>query len=84
MGVGRRWPGVLFAVALALAMPARAGTWTYERDSRDQPELSYVEDGKPVFSIGCGRAFGLHANIPGRRKRRASLRASPSLVPAGG
>lgn len=68
MGAARGWSGLLLAAALVLGTPARAGTWTFERDSRDQPDLSYVEDGKAIFAIGCGRAFGLHARYPGLPK----------------
>lgn len=58
----------LLAGALILAAPALAGTWKYEKDQRDQPELSYREDGKAIFFMGCGRAFGLHVKYPGTPK----------------
>ena len=50
---------------LLLASPALAGSWQFGRDTRGNPELKYVEDGKGTFYIGCGRAFGLHVKYPG-------------------
>ncbi len=46
-----------------------AGGWKLEFDSRKLPSLNYREDGKTVFLLGCGRAFGLHAKYPGTAKR---------------
>ena len=53
------------AALMVLASPALAGTWTFGREARGNPELKYVEDGKAIFYIGCGRAFGLHVKYPG-------------------
>ena len=44
-------------------------------DPCEQPSLSYVEDGKDVFYVGCGRAFGLHVKYPATPKS-----ARPRLV----
>jgi len=38
-------------------------------DPCEQPSLSYVEDGKDVFYVGCGRAFGLHVKYPATPKK---------------
>jgi hypothetical protein len=48
---------------------AAEGAWKFERDNRDHPELTYTEDGKAVFMIACGRAFGLHARYPATAKK---------------
>ena len=53
----------------AIVAPAMAGTWKYELDSREHSILSYEEDGKATFLIGCGRAFGLHAKYPGQARK---------------
>lgn len=45
------------------------GAWKFERDNRDHPILTYSENGKAVFLIGCGRAFGLHARYPATAKK---------------
>src|ERR1700730_7155723 len=54
-----------------IASPASAadGSWKFEPDSRDNPILTYAEHGKTVFTIGCGRAFGLGAKYPGVAKK---------------
>ncbi len=59
------------AVALALALfavpsLAIAGAGSSEFDNRDLPSLSYADEGKFVFVLGCGRALGLHAKYPGK------------------
>ena len=58
------------AAALALALLtapslASAGSWKLEFDNRDLPSLSYRDQGKVTFMLGCGRALGLHARYPG-------------------
>ena len=59
---------VIICVGCAQAFAAE-GTWKFERDNRDHPGLTYTEDGKAVFLIGCGRAFGLHARYPATAKK---------------
>jgi hypothetical protein len=57
----------LTAILLVAAAPtfAAAGSWKLEFDSRNLPSVSYTENGKLTFVLGCGRAFGLHAKYPG-------------------
>jgi hypothetical protein len=38
---------------------------TYQQDSRGHDELSYSENGKVTFYMGCGHAFEIHARYPG-------------------
>ncbi len=57
--------GALVASLFALATPALAGAWKFQREARGHPELRYIEDGKTTFYIGCGHAFGLHLKYPG-------------------
>ncbi|WP_142250958.1 hypothetical protein [Bradyrhizobium sp. UNPF46] len=62
------------AAALALALLtapslASAGSWKLEFDNRDLPSLSYRDQGKITFMLGCGRALGLHARYPGEAGR---------------
>jgi hypothetical protein len=65
---------LLAAVAAVAASPAFAadGAWTFVIDERDHPILTYTEAGKEVFQVGCGRAFGIHANYPGAQKRKGA------------
>jgi hypothetical protein len=64
----------LAAVAAVATSPGFAadGAWTFVVDERDHPILTYTEAGKEVFQVGCGRAFGLHANYPGGQKRKGA------------
>src|SRR5947209_9402660 len=48
---------------------AANGTWTFGTEDRGHPQLVYSENGKSVFSVGCGRAFGVHAVYPGAPKK---------------
>lgn len=52
------------SLGLSSAMAAD-GAWKFEVDPRDHPILTYSENGKTVFLVACGRAFGLHARYPG-------------------
>jgi hypothetical protein len=45
------------------------GAWNFRIEERGHPELGFSKDGKNVFYVGCGRAFGLHAVYPGIPKR---------------
>ena len=55
-----------FAVSTAVAAN---GTWTFGIEDRGQPELRYSENGKTIFMVACGRAFGIHAVYPGAAKK---------------
>ncbi len=67
MAGGARHSSVVAAVLWLGLLPAVAadGAWTFGTEDRDHPELRYVKDGKTVFYVGCGRAFGVHAVYPG-------------------
>lgn len=64
-------PSILTIVLCLVAGPAlaAAGSWKLEFDNRELPSLSYSENGKLTFVLGCGRAFGLHAKYPGQAAR---------------
>jgi hypothetical protein len=57
---------------------AAGGSWKFEPDSRDNPILTYSENGTTIFQIGCGRAFGLEVRYPG--VARTSGKASVTLA----
>src|SRR6201996_4106360 len=58
--------------AIGLATAAQAGEWKYGQDPRGHDELTYHEDGKITFYMGCGHAFGLHARYPGTPAKDAN------------
>jgi hypothetical protein len=64
-----RATGLALFVAGALMTPAQAGSWTYELDKQDHSTLTYSEDGKVTFFLGCGHAFALHVKYPGVAKK---------------
>jgi hypothetical protein len=75
MSRSRRALSILLATAPLLFScpgPGIAGSWKLEFDSRDHPSLTYSEDGKIIFLLGCGRAFALHAKYPGMPKTSGS------------
>ena len=67
-------------MAALSSVPAFAGTWKYEYVSNDGHVVTYVEDGKTIFYIGCGRGFSLHAKYPGTPKMEgdATIRIATS------
>lgn len=71
MSRSRRFLSILAAVAtLLLSFPELgvAGSWKFEFDSRGHPSLTYSEDGKIIFLLGCGHAFALQVKYPGTAK----------------
>ena len=61
----------LFAAGwLALATPAGAGDWKHQVVANNGDELSYRDNGKLVFYLGCGRGFALHVKYPGPAKKQ--------------
>lgn len=57
-------------VALVVGVgPASAGTWKHEYISNDGNVLTYTEDGKVIFYMGCGRGFAIAAKYPGKARK---------------
>jgi hypothetical protein len=76
-------------VWIALLTSSFAGAWKFEEDSRGTPLLTYAENGKTIFFLGCGRGLGLHAKYPGvaRKSGEVSITvasAGASMVLDGG
>lgn len=65
---------ILLAMATSLSFPelGEAGSWKLEFDSREHPSLTYSEDGKIIFLLGCGHAFALQVKYPGTPKTSGS------------
>ena len=62
--------GVSAALCLGLSVAFAAnGTWKFGTEDRGHPQLVYSENGKTVFMVACGRAFGIHAVYPGAPKK---------------
>jgi hypothetical protein len=57
------------AVVLLAISPALAGSWKHEYVSNDGNILTYTENGKTVFYIGCGRGFAIHVKYPGQARK---------------
>jgi hypothetical protein len=65
-------------LAVSFSSCGAAGSWKLGFDARDHPSLSYSEDGRTIFMVGCGHAFALHAKYPGSSESagRASIAIS--------
>jgi hypothetical protein len=64
----------LIGLALLAGSPAWAagGSWKFIDNSGNDPMLIYSENGKTVFLVGCGRAFGIRAKYPGATKAQGN------------
>ena len=63
------------AGVLAISTAAQAaGRWTYREDRNDGHILSYLDDGKKVFELYCGRGFGLLIKHPSSTKTDGKAR----------
>ena len=66
---------VAFAAVLSISTAAHAaGRWTYHEDRNDGHILSYLDDGKKVFELYCGRGFGLLIKHPSSTKNDGKAR----------
>jgi hypothetical protein len=63
---------ILASIPAAQAAPA--GHWTYHEESNNGHILAYVEDGKTVFELACGRGFSLLIKHPGQAKTDGKTR----------
>jgi len=71
MQTGLKFAGVSIAVfylGTSLA-PGASGAWSFGTEDRGHPVLSYAENSKTIFQVGCGHAFALHAVYPGSRQK---------------
>jgi len=57
---------IFLSLLLTLSSAASAGSWKHEYVSNDGNVLTYAEDGKVIFYLGCGRGFALAAKYPGK------------------
>lgn len=64
-------------VAFVTAIPAAQagpGRWTYHEETNDGHILAFVEEGKIVFQLTCGRGFSLLVKHPGQPKTDGKAR----------
>jgi hypothetical protein len=62
--------GIIAISGIALA--SAAGGWKYQVIPNDGHVLTYSNDGKVTFYLGCGRGFALHVKYPGQAKKDGS------------
>jgi hypothetical protein len=59
---------------ITAAQAAPAGHWTYHEEKNDGHILAYVEEGKTVFELACGRGFALLIKYPGSARTEGKTR----------
>lgn len=74
-----KWLPALIAVACVALTPASAaGGWKHQVIPNDGDVLTYSEDGKVIFYLGCGRGFALHTKYPGATNKEGKARIAIS------
>ena len=67
--------GIMVIGWIGLLPASAASGWKYEVVPNDGHVLTYSEDGKVTFYLGCGRGFALQVKYPGEAKKaRRALR----------
>lgn len=59
---------------LALGSPAGAGEWKYAVSRNDGHQLTFNENGRVTFFLGCGRFFALQVKYPGKPQAEGRAR----------
>ena len=59
---------------MASTAPAFAGAWKYQVVPNDGHVLTYTENDKVTFYLGCGRGFALQVKYPGKPTREGKAR----------
>src|SRR5450755_4670052 len=59
-----------------LAPAADAGGWKYQVVPDDGHELTFTDDGKVTFYLGCGRGFALQLKYPGEAGKEGKARVT--------
>ncbi len=65
---GLKWLASSLALVWLGLAPASAA-WKHEVVPNNGDELTYRENGKLVFYLGCGRGFALHVKYPGQASK---------------
>jgi hypothetical protein len=61
-----------------LAPAADAGSWKYQVIPNDGHVLTFTDDGKVTFYLGCGRGFALQLKYPGEARKEGKARITIS------
>jgi hypothetical protein len=76
---GLTLPAILIAVGWLGLAPASAITgWKYQVIPNDGHVLTYSEDDKIIFYLGCGRGFALQVKYPGTARKEGKARVAIS------
>src|SRR5260370_13650640 len=73
----------LIAIAcIGVAPASAAGEWKYQVIPNDGHVLTFSEDGKVTFYLGCGRGFALQVKYPGEARKEGKARITISNAKA--
>ena len=71
---------LLAFICIALAPAPAAASWKYQVIPNDGDVLTYSDDGKVTFYLGCGRGFALQTRYPGRAGKEGKARIAISTA----
>jgi hypothetical protein len=78
IGALRRLAALAAIGWIGVAPASAAGAWQYQVIPNDGHVLTYADDGKVTFYLGCGRGFALHAKYPGAAAKEGKARITIS------
>ncbi len=67
---------------IGLAPASAAGGWKYQVIPNDGHVLTFSDDGKVTFYLGCGRGFALQVKYPGAARKEGKARITISSAKA--
>ena len=70
--------GIIAIGWIGLSPASAASGWKYEVVPNDGHVLTYSDDGKVTFYLGCGRGFALQVKYPGEAKKEGKARITIS------
>ncbi len=70
--------GIIVIGWIGLSPASAASGWKYEVVPNDGHVLTYSDDGKVTFYLGCGRGFALQVKYPGEAKKEGKARITIS------
>src|SRR5260370_24358123 len=79
----KRLAGLTAIAGIGLAPASVAGTWKHLVIRNDGDVLTYSDDGKVTFYLGCGRGFALHVKYPGAAKKKVETDIAISTAKGG-
>src|SRR5258705_13539725 len=70
--------GIIVIGWIGLSPASAVSGWKYEVVPNDGHVLTYSDDGKVTFYLGCGRGFALQVKYPGEAKKEGKARITIS------